>query len=503
MNASKAASNKIVVATKKTPRDPKNKAKKNAILPYDDGTPSSSNTPKAAAASEPAVSPQLTPEPKSRASSAPPTPSLIAGEESSNIQVIVRVRPFNKREQSLNSKLCTTINEGGANEQSITLYRDQQARNKEKKFFFDHVFGMDSTQQQVYEQTGRRILERFLMGYNCCSFAYGQTGSGKTFTLEGTKDEPGVMTRFAKDLFLLINERKDEWEYAVRCSYIEIYQEKIQDLLDQNPSFNISTLKIREDKVKGIYVTNLTELPVDCEDDILDILQRGSKNRTVGETKMNETSSRSHAVMTLYLESKQVNDEDGFTTKSSKVHIVDLAGSERASSTEAKGTRLKEGAKINQSLSSLGNVINALVKNSQERAGGGNNFVPYRDSKLTFLLKDSLGGNSVTQVIVALSPADVNVEESLSTLYFADRAKQIRNRIMVNREPHLQKIAELMEENEKLKKRIAALEGALSRHGISDEESRIHATKYHSEKGIQCDDEMSDSKTKCCKCSIM
>ncbi len=217
-------------------------------------------------------------------------------------------------------------------------------------------------------------------------------------------------------------------------------------------------LKIREDPVKGIYVNNLIQIPVSCYEDVLAVIQHGTTYRTKGETKMNAVSSRSHSVLTFFIEQTEAGDTNGFSLRQSKLHMVDLAGSERAGSTGAEGKRLVEGAKINQSLSSLGNVINALAMNKP--------YVPYRDSKLTRLLQDSLGGNSITLMICALSPASINIDESISTLKFADRAKQIKNRVKIARDPKLAKIADLMAENKKLKMRIEYLEGLLKQNNI-------------------------------------
>lgn len=272
--------------------------------------------------------------------------------------------------------------------------------------------------------------------------------------MEGPEDKPGIMYKFCTDLFKYA-EKSDKIDFEIKASYLEIYNNNITDLL----STKTKECKIMEDKIRGIYVTNITQYPVSSLEDIKKIIQTGSKNRTVAETKMNKFSSRSHAILTLYIEQKDKDDIEGYTLKQSKIHLIDLAGSERQKDTQTTGERLREGAGINQSLSCLGNVINALVQKKPH--------IPYRDSKLTRLLQDSIGGTACTLMCSCLSPASINYEESLSTLMFADRAKQIKNVIRISRDPKLAKIAELMEENKKLKERILELEMQLKKSGKS------------------------------------
>lgn len=270
--------------------------------------------------------------------------------------------------------------------------------------------------------------------------------------MEGPEDKPGIMYKFCTDLFAYA-EKMEKLDFDIKASYLEIYNNNITDLLAKKTK----ECKIMEDKIRGIYVTNIAQFPVSSFDDIKKILQIGTKNRTVAETKMNKFSSRSHGILTLYVEQKEKDDAEGFTLKQSKIHLIDLAGSERQKDTLAKGDRLREGAGINQSLSCLGNVINALVSKKPH--------IPYRDSKLTRLLQDSIGGTACTLMCSCLSPASINYEESLSTLMFADRAKQIKNVIRISRDPKLAKIAELLEENRKLKERILQLEMELNKCG--------------------------------------
>lgn len=297
--------------------------------------------------------------------------------------------------------------------------------------------------------------------------------------MQGLKGEPekeGIMTRFVRELFNYVTTAQEKTDITIKASYLEIYNENILDLL--NPHSARVQYDIREDKVKGIYVNNLIERPITNDVELNDILEEGAGRRTVGETKMNEVSSRSHSVLTISMEQIDKGDEDGFSLRTNKIALVDLAGSERAGATEATGDRLKEGAKINMSLSMLGNVINALVKVGASTMLSiiymnrfnitflqKSNFVPYRNSKLTRLLKDSIGGNSYTLLVTCVSPADVNAEESLSTLYFADRAKQIKNKLKVSRgDPKLEKIAELLELEKKLRARILELETELAKY---------------------------------------
>ncbi|KAG2392692.1 hypothetical protein C9374_011417 [Naegleria lovaniensis] len=383
------------------------------------------------------------------------TMSVVSGindGDETGIKVVVRMRPMNDRETKLKAQTCVSMN---TESKEVLIKRKDK---DDKKFFFDDVFDDKSTQQDVFMSTGKRVLDRFVLGFNGCIFAYGQTGSGKTWTMQGLKGEAekeGIMTRFVRELFNYVTTAQEKTDITIKASYLEIYNENILDLL--NPHSSRVQYDIREDKVKGIYVNNLIERPITNDGELNDILEEGAGRRTVGETKMNEVSSRSHSVLTISMEQIDKGDDDGFSLRTNKIALVDLAGSERAGATEATGDRLKEGAKINMSLSMLGNVINALVKKS--------NFVPYRNSKLTRLLKDSIGGNSYTLLVTCVSPADVNAEESLSTLYFADRAKQIKNKLKISRgDPRLEKIAELLELEKKLRARILELETELAKY---------------------------------------
>lgn len=319
---------------------------------------------------------------------------------------------------------------------------------EEKSFTFDNSFWSHTTndphyatQEDVYNSLGEEFLDHNFEGYHTCIFAYGQTGSGKSYTMMGTPDHPGLIPRTCQDLFERIEVAQGEnpnISYGVRVSYFEVYNEHVRDLIvpvvpNQAPYY----LKIRESPTEGPYVKDLTEVPVRSIDEILRYMKMGDNSRTTASTKMNDTSSRSHAVFTIML--KQIHHDmetDETTERSSRIRLVDLAGSERAKATEATGQRLREGSNINKSLTTLGRVIAALADPKSNRTGKGGRgkdmVVPYRDSILTWLLKDSLGGNSKTAMIACIAPSDY--DETLSTLRYADQAKRIRTRAVVNQD---------------------------------------------------------------------
>uniref|UniRef100_A0A3Q0SI95 Kinesin-like protein n=1 Tax=Amphilophus citrinellus TaxID=61819 RepID=A0A3Q0SI95_AMPCI len=335
----------------------------------------------------------------------------------------------------------------------------KQPKDGAKNFTFDYSYWSHTTlddpgfasQTQVYKDIGEEMLLHAFEGYNVCIFAYGQTGAGKSYTMMG-KQEPGqegIIPQLCEDLFQRTGENTDpDLTYSVEVSYMEIYCERVRDLL--NPKSQ-GTLRVREHPILGPYVEDLSKLAVTGFTDIRDLMDAGNKARTVAATNMNETSSRSHAVFTIVFTQKRRDQMTSLDTeKVSKISLVDLAGSERADSSGAKGTRLKEGANINKSLTTLGKVISALaeMQSSKKRKS---DFIPYRDSVLTWLLKENLGGNSRTAMIAALSPADINYEETLSTLRYADRAKQIRCNAVINEDPNAKLIRELKAEVERLR----------------------------------------------------
>ncbi|XP_041104450.1 kinesin-like protein KIF13A isoform X6 [Polyodon spathula] len=382
----------------------------------------------------------------------------------SKVKVAVRVRPMNRREIELNTKCVVDMEENQTVLRPPPSNSKGENRKQTKVFAFDYCFwSMDESnvtkyagQEVVFKCLGEGILENAFQGYNACIFAYGQTGSGKSFSMMGNADQPGLIPRLCGALFERVSKEGNEsHSFKVEVSYMEIYNEKVRDLLD--PKGNRISLKVREHKVLGPYVDGLSQLAVTCFEDIELLMSEGNKSRTVAATNMNEESSRSHAVFSIIVTQTLYDLQSGNSgEKVSKVSLVDLAGSERVSKTGAAGERLKEGSNINKSLTTLGLVISALA--DQSAGKGKTKFVPYRDSVLTWLLKDNLGGNSKTAMIATVSPAADNYEETLSTLRYADRAKRIVNHAVVNEDPNARIIRELREEVEKLREQLSQAE---------------------------------------------
>ncbi|XP_029676343.1 kinesin-like protein unc-104 isoform X10 [Formica exsecta] len=375
----------------------------------------------------------------------------------SSVKVAVRVRPFNHRE-IIRQAQCI-IDMTGSTTSIVNPKATPGSKEAVKSFNYDYsYFSMDpnddnySSQLMVYKDIGEEMLEHAFEGYNVCIFAYGQTGAGKSYTMMGKQEDgqEGIIPQICKDLFRKISYTSNErLKYSVEVSYMEIYCERVRDLL--NPK-NRGNLRVREHPLYGPYVEDLSKLAVLSYEDIHDLIDEGNKARTVAATNMNETSSRSHAVFTIFFTQQQQDCATGLMTeKVSKISLVDLAGSERADSTGAKGTRLKEGANINKSLTTLGKVISALAEIAATKKKKKADFIPYRDSVLTWLLRENLGGNSKTAMIAAISPADINYDETLSTLRYADRAKQIVCKAVVNEDANARLIRELKEEIQKLR----------------------------------------------------
>ncbi|XP_029683854.1 kinesin-like protein KIF1A [Takifugu rubripes] len=382
-----------------------------------------------------------------------------------SVKVAVRVRPFNAREKG---KECKCIVQMSGN--TTTIINPRQDKDI-KSFNFDYSYWSHTSpedtsfasQMLVYTDIGEKMLLHAFEGYNVCIFAYGQTGAGKSYTMMGRqdiKDQQGIIPLLCEDLFTKINGSTDSsTSYSVEVSYMEIYCERVRDLLNPN---NQGNLRVREHPLMGPYVEDLSKLAVTSYADIQDLMDSGNKARTVAATNMNETSSRSHAVFNIIFTQKHQEDKTVNTCeKVSKISLVDLAGSERADSTGATGTRLKEGANINKSLTTLGKVISALAEldslsNKNKKKKKCESFIPYRDSVLTWLLRENLGGNSRTAMVAALSPADINYEETLSTLRYADRAKQIHCNAVINEDPNNRLVRELKEEVSRLKDLLAA-----------------------------------------------
>ncbi|XP_014781484.1 kinesin-like protein KIF16B isoform X1 [Octopus bimaculoides] len=377
-----------------------------------------------------------------------------------SVKVAVRVRPINQREEELdskfiismednkttiiNNKIPETVSEGDCGRESMRV----------KEFTFDFSFWSASkatnfaSQDHVFQSLGLDVVRSAYDGYNACVFAYGQTGSGKSYTMMGNQDDHGLIPRICKELFSRMVDGNSS--YRTEVSFLEIYNEKVRDLLQKTHADDkgLHTLRVREHPKDGPYVQELSKHYVHNYDDIKSLMDYGNINRTTAATNMNDVSSRSHAIFTiLFTQAKFVKDMP--SEIHSKIHLVDLAGSERADATGATGQRLKEGASINKSLVTLGNVISVLAEMSEKKVKSI--FIPYRNSVLTWLLKDSLGGNSRTIMVATISPADVNYGETLSTLRYANRAKNIINRPTINEDPNVRLIRELRAEIARLR----------------------------------------------------
>lgn len=385
------------------------------------------------------------------------------------VKVAIRIRPLNQRErEDACSECLRTVN----GEPQIIL-------GKDKAFTYDYVFSQTSPQIEIYETAVQSLLNALFSGYNATVLAYGQTGSGKTFTMGSgyvslqsatstfndnaasniininDLDDVGVIPRVLNDLFLRIEDEQSkdkEAKFTVKVSFVEVYNEEIKDLFNLKPANGISEpLNIREEN-NTIRVVGLSEISVTNAMTTIQLLEKGSSLRVVGATAMNDQSSRSHAIFTIILEQTRGKTKGLI----SKFHLVDLAGSERQSKTKAEGIRLKEGININLGLLALGNVISVLGEDNPMNKA---KHVPYRESKLTRLLQDSLGGNSHTLMIACASPADSNMEESLNTLRYADRARKIKNKPIVNIDPQAAELQALKQQVQELKAHIFQLTG--------------------------------------------
>ncbi|XP_064623778.1 kinesin-like protein KIF16B isoform X2 [Lineus longissimus] len=378
-----------------------------------------------------------------------------------SVKVAVRVRPLNEREKALDSKIIIDIKGKKTQITNLKLPKSElrtdadHGRERVKDFTFDyshwsanradpHYAGQD----QVFKDLGRDVIKSAYEGYNACVFAYGQTGSGKSYTMMGKTEEEGLIPRICGGLFSQMKTGGHEnITYRTEVSYLEIYNERVRDLLRKNKDH---TLRVREHPKDGPYVQDLSKHLVVNFEDIEELMNKGNFNRTTASTNMNDVSSRSHAIFTVVFTQAKFHKNMPSET-SSKIHLVDLAGSERADSTGATGQRLKEGASINKSLVTLGNVISVLADLADKSGTRRQVFIPYRDSVLTWLLKDSIGGNAKTVMIATVSPADVNYGETLSTLRYANRAKNIINKPTVNEDQNVRLIRELREEIARLK----------------------------------------------------
>ncbi|XP_074527542.1 kinesin-like protein KIF17 [Halichoeres trimaculatus] len=371
---------------------------------------------------------------------------------SESVKVVVRCRPLNDREKDLCSKMVLTMD---LHRCQCFIEKPGSVDEPAKQFTFDGTYFIDQTTEQMYNEIAYPLVEGVTEGYNGTIFAYGQTGSGKSFTMQGVPEPPaqrGVIPRAFEHIFESI-QCAENTKFLVRASYLEIYNEEVRDLLGSDTK---QRLELKEHPERGVYVRDLSMHTVHSVGECERIIEQGWRNRAVGYTLMNKDSSRSHSIFTIHLEICSTDSVGQDHIRAGKLNLVDLAGSERQSKTGATGERLREATKINLSLSALGNVISALVD-------GRSKYIPYRDSKLTRLLQDSLGGNTRTLMIACLSPADNNYEESLSTLRYANRAKSIQNRPRINEDP---KDALLREYQEEIKKLRALVSGQLGTAGL-------------------------------------
>ncbi|XP_054904554.1 kinesin-like protein KIF3B isoform X2 [Poeciliopsis prolifica] len=362
---------------------------------------------------------------------------------SESVKVVVRCRPMNDKEKASKFEQMVSVD---VKLGQIKVRNPREASELPKVFTFDSVYDCNSKQIDLYDETFRPLVDSVLLGFNGTIFAYGQTGTGKTYTMEGVRNDPerrGVIPNSFEHIFTHIS-RSQNQQYLVRASYLEIYQEEIRDLLSKDQSHR---LELRERPDTGVYVKDLSSFVTKSAREIEHVMNVGNQNRSVGATNMNEHSSRSHAIFVITVECSELGVDGENHIRVGKLNLVDLAGSERQTKTGAQGERLKEATKINLSLSALGNVISALVD-------GRSSHIPYRDSKLTRLLQDSLGGNARTVMVANIGPASYNVEETLTTLRYANRAKNIKNKPHVNEDPKDALLREFQEEIARLKEQL-------------------------------------------------
>ena len=419
----------------------------------------------------------------------------------SSVMVAVRCRPFNTRElNQQEEKIVVIAPEGRAGSCSLQPPNDPEA--PPRSFNFDYSYDDDSKQEDVYANLGAPLLDKAFGGWNGTIFAYGQTGAGKSFSMTGAPAAglPGIIPQMNAEMFERIGASTDEnpnKKFLVTCSFLEIYNEVLYDLLDPTATRGAgktrkdSHIDVKEDPKLGVYVAGLQEIGVDSKEKIEMLMDQGNSARAVAATQMNATSSRSHSIFIIRLQQKEVIAGQQKDVRAT-INLVDLAGSERASKTGATGDKLKEGANINKSLSALGNVINALAEQSKK---GKKVFIPYRNSKLTRVLQESLGGNSVTVMLAAISPAAYNFEETLNTLQYADRAKAIQLKARKNEQ--MTEVGKLKAEIEELKRQLEMAAaggggggggggGENMSSGMSDEErAQMEAQLAESQRAIQ------------------
>lgn len=400
------------------------------------------------------------------------------------VQVVVRCRPMDEKESVRGySRVVEVVPSRGVVE--IRNPREDPSRDSVKVFTFDAVYDWNSNQAELYEETVRPLVSSVLDGFNGTIFAYGQTGTGKTYTMEGTKNDPerrGIIPRSFEHIFNHIG-RSENMQYLVRASYLEIYQEEIRDLLHPDQTLRF---ELKEKPESGVFVKDLSSAVCKSANEIQQLMRTGNQNRTIGATNMNEHSSRSHAIFLITIEMSSMGDEAG-GIRVGRLNLVDLAGSERQSKTGSSGERLKEASKINLSLSALGNVISALVD-------GKTTHVPYRDSKLTRLLQDSLGGNSKTIMVANIGPASYNYDETLTTLRYANRAKNIKNKPRINEDPKDALLRQYQEEISRLREKLAMKGPSASRKRGKQRGKKITGTDDYLESESEAEDSRDDNR---------
>ncbi|KAK1801674.1 hypothetical protein P4O66_022321 [Electrophorus voltai] len=369
---------------------------------------------------------------------------------SESVKVVVRCRPMNDKERTASFERVVSM-DVKLGQVAVRNPRGVSSNEHPKVFTFDSVYDWTSKQVDLYDETFRPLVDSVLLGFNGTIFAYGQTGTGKTYTMEGVRNDPerrGVIPNSFEHIFTHIS-RSQNQQYLVRASYLEIYQEEIRDLLSKDQSHR---LELKERPDTGVYVKDLSSFVTKSVKEIEHVMNVGNQNRSVGATNMNEHSSRSHAIFVITIECSELGPDGENHIRVGKLNLVDLAGSERQTKTGSQGERLKEATKINLSLSALGNVISALVD-------GKSTHIPYRDSKLTRLLQDSLGGNARTVMVANIGPASYNVEETLTTLRYSNRAKNIKNKPRINEDPKDALLREFQEEIARLKEQLEKRSG--------------------------------------------
>ncbi|XP_071851359.1 kinesin-II 95 kDa subunit-like [Apostichopus japonicus] len=369
----------------------------------------------------------------------------MSSKKAESVKVVVRCRPLNSKETKAGHKRVVDMD----GKRGLVEIRNPNAAPNEppKTFTFDSIYDWNSKQRDLYDETFRPLVESVLNGFNGTIFAYGQTGTGKTYTMEGVRSDEnqrGVIPNSFEHIFTHIARTQNQ-QFLVRASYLEIYQEEVRDLLAKDQS---KRLELKERPDTGVYVKDLSSFVTKGVKEIEHVMTVGNTNRSVGSTNMNEHSSRSHAIFIITIECSELGPDGENHIRVGKLNLVDLAGSERQAKTGATGERLKEATKINLSLSALGNVISALVD-------GKSNHIPYRDSKLTRLLQDSLGGNARTVMVANVGPASYNFDETVTTLRYANRAKNIKNKPKINEDPKDALLREFQDEISRLKQQLA------------------------------------------------